>query len=291
MKIIKLLFFTFLLCGDLFAQKISSFASASNLTGANLLGIQGGVTLQFPGSLFMPSGVVSVANGGTGLSSYSAGDLIRATGTTTLSKLAKGTSLQYLRMNSGATDIEWATPITNPLTSTGDFFISSDNSGTPGRLAAVASGSYMRSAGVSTLPVWSTLLLPNSATANYIVFANATNQYSESVNLQFNGTTLTTTELSFSNSSINSTAGDAATINSPTGRFRKDTSGTTFTLTNSFITANSFILLTAASDLSVTGNVFSVVAGSGSAVITFWTAGVGSAAPTANQDINFWVVR
>ena len=55
--------------------------------------------------------VVGVAYGGTGLSSYTAGDLIYASGATTLSKLAKGTSYQFLKMNSGATAPEWSSTI------------------------------------------------------------------------------------------------------------------------------------------------------------------------------------
>lgn len=91
-------------------------------------------------------------------------------------------------------------------------------------------------------------------------------------------------------SSINTTAGDSATINSRVGRFRKDTTGTTFTLTNSFITANSIIQLTLASDPGITGFDFFVVAGAGSAVITFTTSGV-AAAPTNNLDVNFLVIN
>lgn len=92
------------------------------------------------------------------------------------------------------------------------------------------------------------------------------------------------------NKTINTTAGDSATINAIAGRFRKDTTGTTFTLTNSFITANSIINLTYASDSGITGFDFFVVAGAGSAVITFTTSGV-AAAPTANTDINFLVIN
>lgn len=54
-----------------------------------------------------------VNEGGTGLASYTAGDLLYASGATTLAKLAKGTTLQYLRMNSGATAPEWATLVVN----------------------------------------------------------------------------------------------------------------------------------------------------------------------------------
>jgi hypothetical protein len=86
----------------------------------------------------------------------------------------------------------------------------------------------------------------------------------------------------WSSPGINTTAGDTATINTVSGRFRKDTSGAVFTLTNSFITANSIILLTAANAaIDVTAIGWTVTAGAGSATITF------NAAPTANFDMNF----
>jgi len=52
---------------------------------------------------------VTVAKGGTNLTSFAAGDVLYATGATTLAKLAKGTTLQTLKMNAGATAPEWAT--------------------------------------------------------------------------------------------------------------------------------------------------------------------------------------
>jgi len=85
---------------------------------------------------------------------------------------------------------------------------------------------------------------------------------------------------------INTTAGDGATINARAGRFRKDTSGAAFTLTNSMITANSIILLTPANAaIDATATTWTVSAGSGTATITL------NAAPTANFDINFVVVN
>lgn len=48
-----------------------------------------------------PALPVTPANGGTGLSSYTAGDLLYASGTTTLSKLAKGSDGTYLTLASG----------------------------------------------------------------------------------------------------------------------------------------------------------------------------------------------
>lgn len=90
---------------------------------------------------------------------------------------------------------------------------------------------------------------------------------------------------------INTTAGDGATIDAFAGRFRKDTSGTTFTLTNALITANSIIVVSFASDPGATGYGSPVVvAGAGSAVITFMTAG-SAGAPGNDTDVNFVVVN
>jgi len=51
---------------------------------------------------------VSAEYGGTGISSFSSGDIMYATGATTLSKLSKGTGGQFMKMNSGATAPEWS---------------------------------------------------------------------------------------------------------------------------------------------------------------------------------------
>jgi len=75
--------------------------------------------------------VFPAANGGTGQSSYTTGDLLYASTTTALS-----------------------------------------------RLPDVVAGSYLRSGGTSAPPVWSTLILPNAATANQLMFASAANTIS-----------------------------------------------------------------------------------------------------------------
>lgn len=67
-------------------------------------------TAGFSSAAYTPGGTdVAVADGGTNISSYTAGDTIYASGTTTLTKLAKGTAFQKYRMNSGATAPEWTT--------------------------------------------------------------------------------------------------------------------------------------------------------------------------------------
>jgi len=53
------------------------------------------------------SGTLAVAQGGTNLGSYTAGDVLYATGATTLAKLPIGTAGQVLKVNSGATAPEW----------------------------------------------------------------------------------------------------------------------------------------------------------------------------------------
>lgn len=63
--------------------------------------------LNVPASII--SGTVAVANGGTGIASYTAGDVLYASGATTLTKLGIGTAGQVLTVNGGATAPTWAT--------------------------------------------------------------------------------------------------------------------------------------------------------------------------------------
>lgn len=74
------------------------------------------------------TGTLAVARGGTNISVYNIGDLLQATGTGTLA-----------------------------------------------RLASVSANSYLRSVGVNTPSVWSTLKLPNSATAGDLFYGSASN--------------------------------------------------------------------------------------------------------------------
>ena len=54
------------------------------------------------------TGTLDETDGGTGLTSYTAGDVIYASGSNTLAKLAKGSAGEVLTMNSGATAPEWS---------------------------------------------------------------------------------------------------------------------------------------------------------------------------------------
>lgn len=104
---------------DVNASAAIAFSKLATLTSGNLLvgsagnvptsvALSGAVTLIADGTTSY-AGTVPVNKGGTNVTSYTAGDLIYASGTTTLSKLGIGTALQVLRTNAGATAPEWAT--------------------------------------------------------------------------------------------------------------------------------------------------------------------------------------
>lgn len=97
-------------------NKLSSLLATNNL----YVGVAGvaTATTNLPSGTTIGSAViyrvggtdVSPADGGTGISSYTVGDILYASGTTTLSKLSLGSALQVLRVNAGATGLEYATP-------------------------------------------------------------------------------------------------------------------------------------------------------------------------------------
>lgn len=86
-----------------------------------------------------------------------------------------------------------------------------DTTSSLARLADVSAGSYLRSGGVNTAPLWSTLKLPNTATANRIPYASATNTWGESANLTFDGSTFTTLAISGTTGAFSSTLGVTGT--------------------------------------------------------------------------------
>lgn len=107
-----------------------SIISGAN-TGDQTIILTGDVTGSGTGSFTTTLATVTAAKGGTGQTTYTVGDILYASASTTLSKLS-----------------------------------------------GVASGSYLRSGGVSTAPVWSTLTLPNAATTGDLLQASASNTIS-----------------------------------------------------------------------------------------------------------------
>ena len=97
--------------GDiLYATGSTTLAKLAKGTAEQVLAMNSGATAPDWGSVdltVLPT--ITVAKGGTNLSSFTAGDILYATGSTTLAKLAKGAATEVLAMNSGATAPEWAT--------------------------------------------------------------------------------------------------------------------------------------------------------------------------------------
>jgi hypothetical protein len=102
--------------------KVDKISPADGISNTTQIG-DSGDTISLPSgvTLTVASGL-GASSGGTGITSFSAGDLLYASGATTLVKLAKGTAGQTLQMNGGATAPTWTTvaaPATtdlNPLT-------------------------------------------------------------------------------------------------------------------------------------------------------------------------------
>lgn len=152
-------------------------------------------TYTFPNAnatILTDASVVTAAQGGTGQSSYTIGDVLYASGATALSKLAGVSTGNALISGGVATAPSWgkivygthtsgtvsATTGGTGLTSytQGDILYASGTTALSG-LASVSAGSYLRSTGVGANPAWSTLKLPNSAVTGDLLMASATDTY------------------------------------------------------------------------------------------------------------------
>jgi hypothetical protein len=152
--------------------------------------------------------VVPTSAGGTGLTSYTAGDLLYYATGTTLSKLAIGTAYQALQVNAGATAPSWQASATSTLTTQGDLLYASA-ANTLARLAKNTSATrYLSNTGSSNNPAWAQIDLTNGVTGVLPVANGGTNASSASITA-FNNITgysasgatgTTTTNLVFSTS-------------------------------------------------------------------------------------------
>ena len=166
----------------------SSPLTGGGTSGAVTVGIQDGTTAQKGAvqlenstsststtTAAVPASVKSaydLANGAIPKSLIdAAGDLIVGTAADTAGRLGIGTAGQVLKVNSGATALEWATDaagMTNPMTTTGDTIYSSSGS-TPARLGIGTTGQVLTVAG--GIPSWAT---PGASLANYALIGSVT---------------------------------------------------------------------------------------------------------------------
>ena len=121
------------------------------------------------GSLSVSSGI-TVASGGTGISSYTAGDMIYATAATTLSKLAIGSAGKIQR--STGTAPAWSTATFADTYSAGDI-VYSNGANTVQGLTVGSAGKIIRSTG--TAPAYSTATFADTYTASNLLYANGAN--------------------------------------------------------------------------------------------------------------------
>jgi hypothetical protein len=102
--------------------------------------------------------------GGTGLTSYTAGDLTYYASGTAFTKLGIGTAYQALQVNAGATAPSWQPSPTSVLTAQGDLLYAS-GANTLARLAKDATATrYLSNTGTSNNPAWAQINLANGVT-------------------------------------------------------------------------------------------------------------------------------
>ena len=120
------------------------------------------------------TGTLTVARGGTNIASYAVGDLLYASGATTLSKLADVTAGSYLRSGGVTTAPVWSTTTLPNAATTGDLMYAWGwNS--YANWSDVAAGSFLRSGGVASVRVWSTTTWTNAATTGDLIYASGRN--------------------------------------------------------------------------------------------------------------------
>jgi hypothetical protein len=172
-------------------QILSSTGSApqwTTLSGVAVTTFSAGTTGFTPNSA--TSGAITLAgtlitsNGGTGLSSYTAGDLSYYASGTALTKLAIGATGRFLSSTGSAP--QWSAPAA--LTEVDDTNVTMTLGGTPS--TALLSSVSMTLGWTGTLAVGRGGTGISTLTANYIPYGNGTSAFQSSANLQFNGTNL-----------------------------------------------------------------------------------------------------
>lgn len=103
------------------------------------------------------TGTLPVANGGTGLASFTTGDILIATAATTIAGLPDVAVGRFVRSGGVGVAPAYSTTIWTNAATQGDLLAASA-ANTYANIAAVAVGQVLISAGTSTLPTWSSAL-------------------------------------------------------------------------------------------------------------------------------------
>jgi hypothetical protein len=169
---------------------------------------------------------IGVIYGGTGLTSFAAGDLLYASASNTLAALAKGTANQVLGMNNGATAPEYKTVsgTTNRVTVT--HGANSITLSAPQDLHTAATPSFGGLTLTGTLNLNTSTLATNQTTVNLV------NTTATTVNLAGAGTTV----------SIGASTGTTTVNNSLTVTGNLTVNGTTITVNSTTVTVDDPII-------------------------------------------------
>lgn len=131
--------------------------------------------------------VLPVANGGTGITSYAVGDLLYASGATTLSKLADVAVGAYLRSGGVGAAPLWSTLILPNAATQGDLIVATA-ANTLGSVADVAAGQVLVSGGVGAVPAYSANPTVTSLTASSAISVGPTPATTGDIRLRNGGT-------------------------------------------------------------------------------------------------------
>jgi hypothetical protein len=153
--------------------------------------------------------------GGTGLTSYTAGDMLYYASGTTLTKLGIGTAYQALQVNAGGTAPSWQPSATSVLTAQGDLLYASA-ANTLARLAKSTTATrYLANTGISNNPAWSQIDLTNGVTGVLPVANGGTNASTASITA-FNNITGYTASGATGTTSTNLVFSTSPSITTPT---------------------------------------------------------------------------
>lgn len=143
--------------GAVVAQSTLSVTGA--VTGASFAGDGSALTNLDAGDI--SAGTLAVARGGTGLASYTTGDIPYASAATTIAKLAAGAAGTFLRFAGAGVAPVVSTLVLPNAATTGDIFIAT-GANTMGRLADVAALNVLLSGGVGVAPAWGKVTLSHT---------------------------------------------------------------------------------------------------------------------------------
>jgi hypothetical protein len=235
-----------------------AYGSASSVTTLTVnaqgqLTVAGSVAISIAASQ-ITSGTLSVIRGGTNISVYAVGDILFASGTTTLSKLADVATGNALI--SGGVGV---------APSYGKIGLTTHVSG----ILAVNNGGT----GLTTL------------TANRIPYGDGTSAFQSSANFTYDGSTFTVKADIVVNKTITASGTTGAqTIDKTSGSVNFAIAATSLVVTNSLVTTSSVILATVASNDTTMKSV-QAVAAAGSFTL------YANAAATAETRVNFLVLN